>query len=320
MHQFPPTVVAHADWSTNPTKRWLATAIWKERAYEIGPPVNLIDPQGLLQRVSRQAAGGTAFVGFDFPIGVPEAYAQLAGIRRYPEFLGDLPEPKWRDFFCVAELPTDISLQRPFYPMRPGGTRQQHLLHGLGLSRQEQLLRRCELPYPGRQAASPLFWTMGAKQVGKAAIAGWRDILLPALRVSSATISLWPFDGRLRQLLDTKRCVVAETYPAEACLHLGFSQPGNGWSKRIQADRRSKGESIQRWAARRAIRLTPALVAQLNDGFGTAAEGEDAFDAVVGLCSMIEVTLGHRGDGAPETEAVQNIEGWILGQSGDQPQ
>ena len=30
---------------------------------------------------------------------------------------------------------------------------------------------------PGRRAAAPIFWTLGAQQVGKAAIAAWRELL-----------------------------------------------------------------------------------------------------------------------------------------------
>ena len=309
-----PKVIAHADWSTHPNKRWVASAVLNGSAYTVGPPVNLVDAGRFVTTVIRQAAPGAALIGFDFPIGLPEAYARRAGIHSFREFLQQLGSAPWHDFFVVAGRPLEISLQRPFYPARPGGTAHGHLLAGLGLDTMEQLLRRCERPYPGRNQASSLFWTLGPKQVGKAAIAGWQDVLLPALRPASGPVSLWPFDGELRELLDQGRCVLAETYPAEACLHLGFSPPGRGWSKRNPADRCAQGEHILRWASQRSVGLTPPLLESIRTGFGNSAEGEDAFDAVVGVCSMLEVVLGYREDGAPADPAVRDLEGWILGQ------
>lgn len=42
--------------------------------------------------------------------------------------------------------------------------------------------------------------------------------------------------------------------------------------------------------------------------------GNDAFDAVIGLFGMLEVVLGYRATGEPIDKAVSDIEGWILGQ------
>ena len=58
----------------------------------------------------------------------------------------------------------------------------------------------------------------------------------------------------------------------------------------------------------------PNLVEAIHDGFGPARDGEDPFDAVVGLFPMLDVLLGYRHDGAPDDEAVRQVEGWILGQ------
>lgn len=52
----------------------------------------------------------------------------------------------------------------------------------------------------GRNAACPLFWTLGANQVGKGAIIGWRDVLSPALHDDKG-VFLWLFDGFLDDLL-----------------------------------------------------------------------------------------------------------------------
>jgi hypothetical protein len=46
---------------------------------------------------------------------------------------------------------------------------------------------------------------------GKAAIAGWREIVVAAVR--EAQVAIWPFDGQLRDLLNKRSLVIAETYP-----------------------------------------------------------------------------------------------------------
>jgi hypothetical protein len=64
----------------------------------------------------------------------------------------------------------------------------------------------------------------------------------------------------------------------------------------------------------RNVHLSPVLSTLLADGFGPSKDGEDLFDATVGLFSMLEVVLGHRAPGEPATASVRNLEGWILGQ------
>lgn len=52
----------------------------------------------------------------------------------------------------------------------------------------------------------------------------------------------------------------------------------------------------------------------LDEGFGSARTGEDAFDAAMGLLGMIEVIDGRRA-AAPSSAYGSSWEGWILGQS-----
>jgi hypothetical protein len=67
------------------------------------------------------------------------------------------------------------------------------------------------------------------------------------------------------------------------------------------------------WAARRQVRLNPDLQAQLGDGFGPGADGEDRFDAVAGLLGILDLLLAARKDYEPEGARLRDIEGWILG-------
>jgi hypothetical protein len=127
-------------------------------------------------------------------------------------------------------------------------------------------------------------------------------------------IALWPFDGDLHLLLNRYQVVVAETYPAEAAVHIGIKVPGRGWSKRSQADRAKKSAPIQQFSKRARIALSQELQKQLLEGFGASEDGEDRFDATVGLLSMLAVLRGLRPAGSPPPGTIRNVEGWILGQ------
>jgi len=174
-------------------------------------------------------------------------------------------------------------------------------------------LRECERPTKARAAASPLFWTLGAKQVGRAAIAGWQDILTPAMRHHVPLVKLWPFAGDLNHLLESSDMVLVETYPAEACVQIGLGAPGRGWSKRNQADRQKFLPAIQTWAQTHGVDLEASLVALFSKGFGASSCGEDMFDAVIGLLGMLDIILDDDPYDAPASTKAQTIEGWIFG-------
>ena len=123
---------------------------------------------------------------------------------------------------------------------------------------------------------------------------------------------LWPFDGALKALLQPGAIVVAETYPAQALRVLGLR---NGGSKRRQADRRALGPALIAAMQRLSARASPALAAQIADGFGTDAAGEDRFDSVLGVLNVIAVLDGQAPDGVPDDPALTRWEGWVLGQA-----
>jgi hypothetical protein len=246
-------------------------------------------------------------LGFDFPIGLSSAYANRAGIADFTAALKGFDD----QFYAVARQPVEIGLDRPFYPMRSGGRRRHQLLDGLKLTSWSDLLRRCDRRSATRSAACALFWTLGGQQVGKAAITGWRDLLAPALR-SGLDLALWPFHGSLDELVARHRFVVAETYPAEAYRHLGLNLKGGKGKPTV---RRHNAAPLLAWANAARVDLDPALRDQIKGGFGSDVRADDRFDAMIGLFGMLNVVLCRRAAGAPDDEAVQRIEGWILGQA-----
>lgn len=307
-----PVLVAHADWSVDRRKRWIALAELQPNGdYRATLPQPAGAAPTLLYRLySLAPETRPVLAGFDFPIGLPVAYAQRAGIDAFLPYLPRFGQGQWSDFYQVAETAAQIGLRRPFYPYRPGGTSIQHLISGLGLSSRRELYRVCDWAHAGRQAAAPLFWTLGAQQVGKAAITGWRDMLAPALQDSALPLSIWPFAGELPALLQAGGVVVAETYPAEAGYFLGLRAGAGG--KRLQAVRQRHAEQLLSLAWELNLALDPELVEQIGDGFGADRTAEDRYDAVVGLLGMLAVIRGRRPAGAPPA-AVANVEGWILG-------
>ena len=261
--------------------------------------------------------------GFDFPIGLPWRYATS---ERLPERCLDFRAAlqrfgcgDWRDFYEPARVREEIGPTRPFYPLGPGRkgeVRKTHLTGALGISRWEHLRRRCDAGHPGRPPAEVLFWCVGGKQVGKAAITGWRDLLTPAIDRGSR-LAIWPFDGPLADLLaPPDATVVAEAYPREFYEHLKLRIGKPDRSKRRQRDRRADAPTLLEWAKANAVRLDDRLRGALEDGFGKGGDGEDRFDALVGLFGMLNVVLGNRPTGEPAVEhpEIVRIEGWILGQ------
>ena len=305
-------LVAHSDWSVSKDKRWLACARrLPDGSFVASAPEPVGETGGLICRLrSEVGEDACALVGFDFPIGLPGTYARKVGIQDFQAFLLHLGEGRWADFEKPARSPEEISLERPFYPHAPGGSRRAYLGDKLGLEWTE-LYRKCEHPHQARRAACPLFWTLGGQQVGKAALSGWRDVLVPGLLDKGSGLVIWPFAGRLDELLAPGNVVVAETYPAEVYAHLGIS--GGRWSKRCQVDRQARAESLLAWAKGQKVKLADDLRLAILAGFGESNTGEDQFDAVTGLFGMLNTLYNRRDE--PEGEEIRSVEGWILGQA-----
>ena len=304
----------HSDWSVSAAGRWAARADRAEAGWHVAAPRAVGDCASFVD--SLWTLPGPVLAGFDFPIGLPEAYGRTTGLGSFPAALEAFGHGAWADIFRVAETPAEISPRRPFYPrVSSAAASQRHLLDALGVVEMDDLRRRCERATPMRRAANPLFWTLGGAQVGKAAIAGWQQVILPARRRGA---SLWPFEGSLSELAASGPPVLAETYPAEAYAHVGVCfRPG--MSKRRQEDRHAATRDLAGWAGRHGVVFAPDCLTRLDDGFGATRNGEDAFDALIGLLGMIEVVEGRR----PERPGVRGgedaWEGWILGQADVHP-
>ena len=313
----------HADWSWHPSKRWMTCALWQDGAWHAEAPEPVGDTGSLLHRLRAMAQGGRVAFGIDCPLGLPRAYAGLyAGLhddfRGFLAGLDDMPE-----FLQVCHSLDQLSGRRPFYPQRGlrGMSRAAHAA-ALGLPDAAALSRVCDRATATRPAGAPVLWTLGANQSGKAAIAAWRDLVLPALREAPERLHLWPFDGDVAAWGRTPalpgQLLLAETYPAEALDQLGL-RLRNGTlrgSKRRQGDRAALADALRTLFDQLQVRLSVRLGNELEGGFGADANGEDRFDSVLGLTCMLSVLAGHRSDHLPDDPWVHAWEGWVMGLGG----
>ena len=307
-----PDVVAHADWSVSAAKRWVA---WASRRQTGGTSSRASAPFGdtaarLARLTARPArwrrAEGSVLLGLDLPLGLPEAYCRLAGITDVARWLrvdADLVT-----FARPAATPSEITPTRPLYPARPGGARRDHLVSALGVESFDDLRRACERQPPLTRAACPVFWTLGANQVGRGAVLAWREI------VREGGCRVWPFDGDLAVLVRGGGVVAAEVYPTACAEWLGVGF-GRRESKRRQSDRVARAQALLDAAASPWTSLvTGDIRVRVEDGFGSGAMGEDAFDAFVGMTGMVHVLRGRRAAGPPpELADTAALEGWVLG-------
>jgi hypothetical protein len=308
------TRLVHSDWSIDPRKRWTAMAVRTKPGWHVEPVEQTPPAADFLNFLFDR--NYITLAGFDFAIGLPSFFIDRIKFAFSEEFdfrnlLTALSTERWRDFFVVAENANEIALTRPFYPHRSiGGVKRQHLIDALGCATFAQLLRSCDKATARRGAASPLFWTLGPKQVGKAALSGWQEILVPA---RGREAYFWPFDGALepsaRHIL-----TIAETYPAESYRHVGINLR-SGMSKRRQIDRTKALAGMRDWCAANRIILSSGAESQVAGGFGREEAGEDPFDAFAGLIAMIEVADGRRMAAPDSNVSIQKREGWILGQT-----
>jgi hypothetical protein len=267
-----PASVFHADWGSNPSKRWIARAVLEGSGYTAHPPEPVGDHTNLIARVRAISGHGSAIVGFDFPIGIPLSYARLVRATRFKPFLSKLGRGRFVDFCRVCTDASQITKFRPFYPYKPGGKKQQDLLDALQVAHMDDLRRKCELANGGRRPACSLFWTLGANQVGRAAIIGWRDVIVPSLN-SQKPVRLWPFDGPLGDLLKPGNIVVVETYPAEyyGWFFQGEALRGKG---KLEVRRRAVPDLLN-WAQSANVTLDPELRRTIDGAVNRSATQEE---------------------------------------------
>lgn len=307
--RLPITQIVHADWSVNPKRRWLVRIEALGSGWTVHQPELVGDLSTLVDRLQAAAGEGKTLFGLDLPIGAPAFWADNAEVDAFLPFLKALGQAPWENFYSPALTASEIGPQRPFYPARPGGTSQAHLVQGLGAFSMDDLCRRVDFNAEGKRAATPLFWTLGAAQVGKAALSFWKEVLQPALLSPNAP-AVWPFDGALVDLTNQHALTICETYPAEIYEWFDLKVRLPGKAKTNHTHRAEDADAFFAAGQRLNAKFQPEALEVITQGFPM---GDDAFDAMVGALGMLQVVQGKRAPGTPDDPKVQAVEGWILG-------
>jgi len=97
-------VVVHCDWSMDKKKRWMATAIRDRARWQIHAPELVGDTSTLIDGLrNRSVEDGSLLLGFDFPIGLPMAYARATELGSFREALASFGSGIWSDWYSVAD-------------------------------------------------------------------------------------------------------------------------------------------------------------------------------------------------------------------------
>lgn len=306
----PFNALAHADWSVDWKRRWRVLGVREGVGWRIDAAAPVDASDGFLEEARRLS--GPVLAGADLPIGAPATWAALLDEGKFLDLAKSFGAGPWADFYVPASTYEEVRLHRPFFPAG-NGVKGQHkhcmLARALGVPHFDGLRRWCEFDEHGKRSGTPLFWTNGPAQVGKAALHFWREELAP--QIVAGRVAIWPFEGDLAALAASGRTVVAETYPGEAYGWFDLEVGSNKRRKSCQSDRANDADRLLRAGERLGAAFAPLARAQINCGF--AEGGDDAFDAMVGALALLSVIQGARADHAPKHRNVRLMEGWILG-------
>ena len=103
-------IAAHADWSTDPRKRWVSIARRGARGWRAQAPVPVGDPAALAAALI--AEGVPVAIGLDLPLGVPRGFADGRAEAGFVPFLRGLADgrasSRWRrrSTRCRASVPS----------------------------------------------------------------------------------------------------------------------------------------------------------------------------------------------------------------------
>ena len=296
--------LAHADWSVHSSKRWICIATITPNDITVDAPrmvEEVASPERLITTlIDRHGATSRGVLGLDVCLGIPIAYAKVAGVDAFVPLLRQLGTPPWHQWFDVAETVEQITVHRPFYPLKGGRKKMDDLVNALGLQSRDALRRHCDYdPLTGKRWGAPLFWTMGAAQVGKASLHAWEHVVQPALL--SPDVCLWPHQ---HTQLHTAQVIITEAFPTAYYRALNL-QAG---SKRDPTAHVKHLPSLQTWSLEHRVHIDPQIFELWHD----AHMEEDAFDSLIGCLGMIDAWL-HQRLNVHDDPLVRQVEGGIWG-------
>jgi hypothetical protein len=214
----------------------------------------------------------------DVPIGLPYGFPEVFGEARFVDWLANR-QGNWREL--VADSVANQTIDRPFVVCKKGEKKYDGNFP----------LRRCEQMTQGES----LYWCVGGKQVGKAALQFWHDTLLPLRRAFGDRLAVWPFEP-----IDGKDVVVAECYPA--MLYQAV------WNRRVTKSNPCDVVDAIAVAREKQLNLCD------DKTWLHAASSEDEFDMFT--TAMAIASWKCDPDSfltAPQDDRIRNVEGWMIG-------
>lgn len=313
----PPRIFLCCDWGKESDKRAVYLADTRTRRIRCAGKNPFRSATGMPWSVrealacARQfAAANPVVLAFDAPLGIPLSYFHAA--KQYAPWNGIKSFVDWlplachhRGFLESSRVASAWRVDRPFFAV-PAGEGALKAFEAEAARQGAMLLRSID-----RQAcAKPVFVTSGIPgSVGSAAIELWRE--LADAFTGSRDFALWPFEGNLNTLLNTRRMVLAEMYP-RAAYSVALSPHPPAKRSRLKIAKTDEGcrraalrELLgSKWMREEEVVLTPEDVE-------SAAVSEDAFDALITAAALLRCAL----DGTPLSQPAledPEAEGGIL--------
>jgi hypothetical protein len=234
--------------------------------------------------------GETILVAADLPIGIPVEPADVYRTCDPPTFIGWLDslvercrDGNWRETM-IAKGVANRSASQPFVSLGKGEQRG-------GWDGK----RRCDI---AAKAESIYCVDHGPKQVGKSALQFWWDVMMPIRAAYPGKTAIWPMEDP-----QSASVIFAECYPA-LCQRMLF---GGNVSKRNAL---AVATALKDLSANHETRSMADIATWIH-----AASSEDEFDMFVTALAIARmVNSGVDLFAHPDDQAIQTLEGWILGQ------
>jgi 8-oxo-dGTP diphosphatase len=299
-------VIIIADWAKNPGKR----AVYMARPspgrmiqrHEPPPQGWSLDRLVQLALRLRDERGTAVLIGIDAVLGLPTAFARVAGCSGFVDALswlessGGLREE--------AESAATWRPERPFFrvPAGPGGLTAFYDAAG-GSS---AMLRQIEL----RTGAKSVFVLSGIPgSVGSGSRALWQE-LAPMVDRAGRELRLWPFEGSVAELTSQSSLILAEVYPRAAyAVALASELPTllRPLAKAKPAAREAALGELE------AVGWLRASGVELRD-LEAARRDEDEFDALLTAAALLRLVTEGRPLSCERVDPA--VEGGILGTGG----
>ena len=235
------------------------------------------EEEGILA-VCRKETPTPILVTADVPIGFPTGFSDVYGEGGFVEWLAKR-RGNWRAL--VTDSVTTQTGDQPFVVCRKGEKKCEGNFP----------LRRCEQLTQGES----LYWCVGGKQVGKAALQFWHDTLIPLREEFRDRLAIWPFEP-----IEGKDIVVAECYPAMLYREV--------WHRRVTKS--NPCDVVDAVATERQLQQNLCD----EKTWLHATSSEDEFDMFTTAIAIARWTMqSHDFLQAPEGPQIRSVEGWMLG-------